>query len=631
MTTPEDNSEDPVDGLHRDGIAAYHGDDFERALALLHEAAALAPERADLAADLGVVHHAAGNLEQAELHLARARKLDPGNADFAHNLARLLTARDQADAAEEQYRQAIALNPGLAAAHNNLGNLLNHARRHGEAIACYHLAIAADADYAPAQRNLANALEAAGEYAGAEAAYAAAIQLRRDAGTRMRDALLLPLIMGSLDQIEASRARLQDRLDELAGDDLHLADPVREVGGTNFLLAYHGLDDRAIQEKIAHIYAKACPKLLYRAPHVDQWMAGLEGGPMRIGFVSAFFHEHSIGRLNVNLIEGLPRPEFEVHVFSFSRAADALAARIEKGADHFHALPADLDAARNAIAAAELDCLYFTDMGMEPLSYFLAFSRLAPIQCATWGHPVTTGIGAIDYFISSRRIEAKGAEAAFSETLVRFDEFSHCILNPVQGLALGDRIAGDGPVLACPQSLFKFHPDFDPILNRIMAENPTARLDIIGGSRDNWTQLLRHKLERTVPVGDGRIRFVARMGREDYLRFLRDADVVLDTPHFCGGVTSYEALATGTPVVTLPGAFTRGRLTLGIYRQMGYSDCVAEDGEGYADLVTRLLTDSDFAEDARRQISAGAGRIFDPKGGVREHAKFFARAMFEHT
>jgi predicted O-linked N-acetylglucosamine transferase (SPINDLY family) len=620
---------EPQDALHRAGIALFQDGDVAGALEKLMAAWALNDTRADIAADLGVVHHAAGNLNEAETYLAQACDLDPGNADHAFNLARLFSALERTGEAEAAYRQAIALNPGHAAAHNNLGNLMRDARRHGDAADCYAAATAADADYAPAHCNLADEREAAGDFDGAAAAYAAAIHLRRDAGTRIRDALLLPVIMGSTDEIEASRARMETRLEELLDDDLRLTDPLAEVGGTNFLSPYHGQDDRAIQEKIAQIYKQACPELAYRAPHVDQWMAGLEGGPMRIGFVSAFFHEHSIGRLNINLIEGLPRPEFEVHVFSFSGAADPIAARIEKGADHFHHLAADLDAARRSIAAAELDCLYFTDIGMEPLSYFLAFSRLAPIQCATWGHPVTTGIGAIDYFISSRQIEAEGAEAAYSETLVRLDNFSHAIPNPAEGIDLSGSGGGD-QVLACPQSLFKFHPEFDPILDRILAENPSARLDIIAGSRDNWTRLLRARLEKTVVSGLGRIRFVERMGREEYLRFLHAADVVLDTPHFCGGVTSFEALAVGTPVVTLPGAHTRGRLTLGLYRQMGYRGCVSEDGEGYTDLVMRLLKEPNFAADARNQIRAGAERIFNPAQSVRQHAKFFARAMFEH-
>lgn len=61
----------------------------------------------------------------------------------------------------------------------------------------------------------------------------------------------------------------------------------------------------------------------------------------------------------------------------------------------------DLAGVRQAIAAERLDVLFYTDIGVEPPTYFLAFARLAPVQCLTLGHPVTTGIPNMDYFLSA--------------------------------------------------------------------------------------------------------------------------------------------------------------------------------------------------------------------------------------
>ena len=71
------------------------------------------------------------------------------------------------------------------------------------------------------------------------------------------------------------------------------------------------------------------------------------------------------------------------------------------------------------VAATELDVLFYADIGMDPTTYFLAFSRLAPVQCVTWGHPVTTGIPNIDDYLSSDVFEAPGAEAHYTERLIR--------------------------------------------------------------------------------------------------------------------------------------------------------------------------------------------------------------------
>src|SRR5256885_1044518 len=66
-----------------------------------------------------------------------------------------------------------------------------------------------------------------------------------------------------------------------------------------------------------------------------------------------------------------------------------------------------------------VDVLVYTDIGMDTTTYSLAFSRLAPVQCVTWGHPETTGLETIDYFVSSGEMETVEADNHYSERLVR--------------------------------------------------------------------------------------------------------------------------------------------------------------------------------------------------------------------
>ena len=51
------------------------------------------------------------------------------------------------------------------------------------------------------------------------------------------------------------------------------------------------------------------------------------------------------------------------------------------------------------ISDLKLHVLFYPDIGMEPFTYFLSFSRLAPVQAVTHGHPCTTGVPEIDYFV----------------------------------------------------------------------------------------------------------------------------------------------------------------------------------------------------------------------------------------
>jgi predicted O-linked N-acetylglucosamine transferase (SPINDLY family) len=105
------------------------------------------------------------------------------------------------------------------------------------------------------------------------------------------------------------------------------------------------------------------------------------------------------------------------------------------------------------------------------------------------------------------------------------------------------------------------------------------------------------------------------------------ADVVLDPLHFGGGNTSYQALGLGLPIVTLPGAFMRGRVTAGCYRKMGVGTCIATTSDEYIDLAVRLGTDAAFNAAVRAEIVAHSGALFEDENAVHEFEAFLHSAV----
>ena len=140
----------------------------------------------------------------------------------------------------------------------------------------------------------------------------------------------------------------------------------------------------------------------------------------------------------------------------------------------------------------------------------------------------------------------------------------------------------------CPQTLFKFHPDFDEVLAGILGSYPKAEVVLLEGRVPHWTNRLKQRFERTLPGGSSRVRFLPAMLRTDFLNALASADVILDPLHFGGGHTSYEALAVGTPVITLPGEFLRSRITQALYRRMGFTELIVASAEQYIDTAVRM-------------------------------------------
>ncbi|MEM9684458.1 MAG: hypothetical protein AAF942_14395, partial [Pseudomonadota bacterium] len=294
---------------------------------------------------------------------------------------------------------------------------------------------------------------------------------------------------------------------------------------------------------------------------------------------------------------------------------DALSRELQGLANVSIALPDTLDTARRTIAEKELDILFYPDIGMDPVTYFLAFARLAPVQCVTWGHPVTTGIPAIDYYLSCDAAEPDGAEAHYSERLVRLGGLPFSYRQPARPDPLGTRedfgLADDATVYFLAQSLFKIHPDMDAPLAEILRQDPKGVLLLLEGQQESWGETLRQRFAETLGPLAERVAFLPRQKHDDYMRLIALADVSLDSFPFSGGNTTYQALAMGTPVVTLPGAYLRGRLSLAIYRHMGMTDCVAEDAADYARIAVRLGTDVTYRTYIEERIAADADSIFD--------------------
>jgi predicted O-linked N-acetylglucosamine transferase (SPINDLY family) len=596
--------------------------------ASFREAVRLKPDYAAALSNLGAVCKATGRTEEAIACYRQALHADPDFAEAHNNVGTALLSQAQIEAAIACYRQAIRLKPDYADAHNNLGAAFQRQGRLAEAVACSREAIRLRPNLAAAHKNLATYLQELGDWSEALACLERAQALAPDDGLKIRTVLALPVIYPSTEEIATQRRRVEAAVAQLRTLNLSIADPMESVGATAFELAYQGLNDRHLQAGLASIYARATPSLTYVAPHCSG-PGTRPGRPLRIGFLSRFFHSHTIGRLNLGLIRQLPRADFRVILLRPPGKDDAMAKSIQESADAVVSLPEHLDQARQRIAEQQLDVLFYTDIGMDPFTYFLAFARLAPLQCVTWGHPVTTGIPAIDYFISSDLLETDQAEQHYTEKLVRLKTLSTYYYRPAPPPQVKDRAAfglpTDAHIYGCPQSLFKLHPDFDALLGAILQHDPKGLLVLLSGKHASWDNLLRQRFARTIPDVLNRVHFLPRMSHEDFLSLNAACDVLLDPLHFGGGNTAYEAFALGVPIVTWPSAFLRGRITLALYKKINVMDCVASSASEYVQLAVRLGTEPDFRDAMRNKILASNDALYEDAGTVDELGTFFKK------
>lgn len=609
------------------GAVAVAGGDALAALGHYKRALELDPENADACNNLGVALRSLGRFPEAEAVLRHAIRLRPDGAGAQLNLGVVLRSLGKTDEALAAFRKTVEIDPTLAAAHNNLGNALKSQRRYDEALASLDRAVELEPAYADAHFNRALVLAARGDPEAAEAAFAAAITLRRDPRFLLADAGLLPVIPKSREDIERWRGRFASRMRSLAEADLRLPGPPLDTPVMNFYLAYHGANDREIMADMAKTFRRMCPTLEWTAPHCTGVMSRESEGPRRVGFVSSYFSDHAVAWTVRGLIDHLPRDRFDPTLFAVASSPGHVLPELRDAASVI-ALPHAYEPARNALAERECDILIYPDIGMESLSYLLAHARLAPVQCALWGHPITTGIPTIDYYISNDVAEPDDGQAQYCERLVRLAGVQTCYRRPDVPEAQRSRaplgLPDDATVYLCPQSLFKIHPDMDTALAEILHRDPAGCLVLFEGNDRMITDRLRDRWRPVFGEVSDRIRFLPRVAVERFLEIMASADVLLDTWPFGGGNTSYQGFAAGLPIVTLPGDSLRGRGTLAHYRHMGLTDCIADSPRRYVDIAVRLGTDPVERARISAEIRECSGVLFDDARAGRAFADFLS-------
>jgi len=527
------------------------------------------------------------------------------------------------------FEQACGLRPQSADLWNHFGNALQDAGQQEQALAVYRRGAEAEPSYGPVLQNLGYVLVAQGRTDEGLGYLREAQAVQPADVNHVLLATSMPIVYASAEDVDARRAKMLADVQQLVDSNLSI-DTSRTLVPTNFFAVYQGENDRDLHANLGR---------LYRGPDLT---AGRQvekaGGKLRVGFLSAYFRDHTIGRLNVGRIERLPRDEFEVVVLSVGKHEDPLAERFRKVADRFVVLPRDVATARRLVADHQLDLLFFTDVGMDALSYTLAFSRMAPVQMATWGHPVTTGSRTMDAFLSSELLETADGPRHYTERLLLPPSLCTYYERPrIMGKAKTRRDFGlpeAVPLYACPQTLFKFHPEFDTLLAEILRKDLDGRLVMVEGRTANWTRLLRERFERVMPDVTSRIVWLKPLPNDDFLQLLTLCDVSLDPLHFGGGNTTYEALAVGTRVVTLPGFYLRSRISRALYAKMAGIDHitatpapVAGSAEDFINLAVELANTGDAREVTRAWVAERIDRVFEDRREVDDFARFLQEGL----
>jgi len=563
--------------------AADQQANYPEAIECYDRVIALAPHVGLAYFNRGMAYYMIGNYGLMRPDFERAVAIEPNNHAMLERIALVMVRMKDFIGAINILQRAIELKPDseeawllLASAHSRLGNC-EVARRMYD-----HLA----------QKFPDNKL----------------VQLQR--------AYFLPAIPTSREEIDRVHEQFIRNLHELKKQGFRLDRPEIQARNFPFYHAYHAKNNVRIARELSEFFLSACPDLHFTAAHCKN---PISRPKIRIGFVSEFIEKITLNQFWLSLIEQMAeRGDFEVVIFSNSPTSiPAVAKQISGKPYRYVAFKNSLAETREQIAQAELDVLVYMEIGMAQQTYFLAHARLAPVQCVLSGHPVTSGISTLDYFISTRYFEPENAQEHYTETLVACEKppliFSR---RPVPAI-LPERAALGLPeganLYCCPVMLFKIHPDMDRIFSGILKRDPKAVIILFDSDyRTLWRASLEKRFAANMRAEEcARIIFLPHANAEKFLQILSCVDAIIDPLHFSFGTTAYICLGANLPFVTMPGEFARGRGGFCLYTLMEMQELIAYTEEEYIALSVRLVNDKAFYVSMQEAIRTRGDVLFD--------------------
>jgi predicted O-linked N-acetylglucosamine transferase (SPINDLY family) len=600
--------------LHLLGLCEYQTGNHDAAARLVKRALLVDPQSAAALSDLGVVLSV---LQRQDEALACFDRLIGLKSDFTHayyNRGKTLLEMGRFAQAIESFEKAIEINPHHASSFSNRGNALYELGRFADAVASYDQAISIAPDHTGALTNRGEMLLHLRQPETALASFDRALSIDPGLPDAWIGYSVASLMLEKVAQavaacqralaIKPESARAFVQLGEchaLQGDvdlavscfDRALAIEPDHDGALSsriFILDFSGDSDFAAHQAARsewwrQIGAKIAAE--HSSPHENDRSLDRR---IVLGYVSAEFRGRSAAYSYRRVLQNHDKSQFEVICYSNHPTEDAVTATFRQAADRWRSVYGWSDEKlADCIRADKVDILIDLSGHTEGNRLQLFARKPAPVQVTAWGHATGTGLPTIDFL--------------FSDPVSIPAEVRHLYAEQVYDLPCALVIEPPPAELRCKEPpvtsngyltygvfnrIGKISSAAISVWARIMRSDGTARLLIKHHLIDDDS--IRNKLQDKF-AAEGitldRLSLLGSTSREQHLAAYGLVDICLDTFPNGGGVSTWEALYMGVPVVAKLGNGMANRVAGAILSAIGMSDWVAADDDQYMELALR--------------------------------------------
>jgi len=438
--------------------------------------------------------------------------------------------------------------------------------------------------------------------------------------------LLSPLIVRDKKEIDSYRKKIEKGLEEIISSGIKLDyDNDQVVSPPLFELTYSDKDNKEINKKIV----KALKKI-YQPLNHKITISKKSNNKIKIGFISEFFTDHTIGKLFKNLIFSLDLKFFDIVIYHSNKTKRGKIFEEFQNKKGFknEILPIKLINKIKIIEKEKFDILFYPDIGMSIEFYFLSLVRLAKYQIMSWGHPETTGSESIDFFLCSKNLITDDSYKFYTEKFLIIDKLPMIYDKPNIKNKLNHKDLSKKNIYSCPQTLFKFHPDFDDYLFDILKKDKKAILYLLKDIHKVYYLKLLQRFKKNKNFDSDRVIFLDPLNLSQFINHLGTSSVLLDPIYFGSGNSFHESMFYGTQTVTCPTKYIKSRIVSAAYIQMGVKNPpIVKNKDDYVDKAIEIANDKNILDRKKYYQEAANEKLFDTED-VGEKFNLILRELF---
>ena len=353
---------------------------------------------------------------------------------------------------------------------------------------------------------------------------------------------------------------------------------------------------------------------------------------IRVAYLSPDIVDHIVTNFAIQLFAQYDRKRFDVVLYSVGQrkneVTDWLFGMVNGGRDLSKLSPQE---AAQRIYEDEIDILFdlagHTEGG---ITLQIASFKPAPVQISGIGYFDTTGLPAMDYFLSDGFCDPPENDALFTERLIRLPRSHFCYTPSERFQDVPQDCAVHSPVVfGCFNNFSKITDEMLQLWRCLLDRVPGSRLLLKNVSP--LKEPVDRMKQRCRQMGFPQDAVEIRQGTQDYQQDYLDIDIALDTYPYPGGGTTCDALYLGIPVVTRYGRRHGSRFGYSLLENIGIGELAAPTAEGYLDRAVALAQDPELLLALRRRLSRmmQASPVMDARNYVREVEAAYERVWAE--